>query len=62
MTYNREGFYDDGETRECTKCGVFFSKTTKMTICKDCNTKRVKSMTPEWKMHQRARCRAKERD
>ena len=49
-----------GEThRECTKCGTIFTITSKMTMCKKCNSERVKSMTPEWKMHQRAKQRCK---
>ena len=43
--------------RECTNCGVIFEKTSKMTLCKTCNSNRVKSLTPEWKMHQRAKQR-----
>jgi hypothetical protein len=31
-----------------------------MTLCKPCNSKRVKSQTPEWKMLQRAKTRAKD--
>ncbi len=45
--------------RECTGCGIIFPITSKMTLCKTCNSSRVKSMTPEWKMHQRAKVRAK---
>ena len=30
-----------------------------MTLCKKCNCNRVKSLTPEFKMHQRAKQRAK---
>jgi len=29
-----------------------------MTLCKSCNSERVKSQTPEWKMYQRAKQRA----
>jgi hypothetical protein len=31
-----------------------------MTLCKKCNSERVKSLTPEWKMHQRAKQRCKQ--
>ena len=43
--------------RECSSCGSIFLKTSKMALCKACNSLRVKSMTPEWKMHQRAKQR-----
>jgi len=54
---NREGYIVTETHRECTKCGELFLKTSKMTLCKKCNCSRVKSMTPEWKMHQRAKQR-----
>lgn len=54
---NREGYLVTETHRECTKCGELFLKTSKMTLCKKCNCSRVKSMTPEWKMHQRAKQR-----
>lgn len=56
---NREGYYVTETHRECTKCGTLFEKTSKMTLCKQCNSSRVKSQTPEWKMHQRAKQRCK---
>lgn len=57
---NREGFYDDGYMRECTKCGEMFEKTLQtMSFCKPCNSSRVKSLSPEWKMWNRAKVRAK---
>lgn len=57
---NRQGYFvSDNGMRECTACGVIFPITSKMTLCKSCNSSRVKSMTPEWKMHQRAKQRAK---
>lgn len=56
---NREGYEVTETHRECTKCGAMFEKTSKMTLCKGCNSKRVKSQTPEWKMHQRAKQRCK---
>jgi len=58
---NREGYFVTDTHRECTKCGVVFEKTSKMTLCKKCNSERVKSQTPEWRMHQRAKVRAKEK-
>lgn len=57
---NRQGYFiSDNGMRECTGCGIIFPQTSKMTLCKPCNSSRVKSMTPEWKMHQRAKQRAK---
>jgi predicted nucleic acid-binding Zn-ribbon protein len=57
---NREGFLVSETHRECTVCGTIFKKSSKMTLCKTCNSARVKSQTPEWKMHQRAKQRAKD--
>lgn len=59
LTKNREGYLESTTHRECTKCGTIFEKTSKMTLCKTCNSNRVKSRTPEWKMHQRAKQRCK---
>jgi hypothetical protein len=56
---NRQGYFDNGKMRECTCCGELFPKTSNMTLCKPCNSSRVKSQTPEWKMHQRAKQRCK---
>ena len=60
MERNREGWLVSDTDRECTKCGKIFKITSKMTLCKVCNSNRVKSLTPEWKMHQRAKMRCKE--
>lgn len=60
MERNREGYLVSETHRECTNCGTVFFKTSKMTLCKVCNSNRVKSLTPEWKMHQRAKQRCKE--
>ena len=57
MEKNREGYLTSDTHRECTSCGSLFEKTSKMTLCKPCNSKRVKSLSPEWKMHQRAKQR-----
>lgn len=64
MTINREGYYDDGQVRECTNCGKMFKKVSAtVALCNYCNSERVKnSFSPEWKMHQRAKCRAKLKD
>lgn len=59
MRKNREGYFVSETHRECTKCGTIFEKTSKMTLCKRCNSERVKSLTPEWKMHSRAKQRCK---
>lgn len=58
---NRQGNFVSDTQRECTGCGNIFPITSKMTLCKICNSTRVKSQTPEWRMHQRAKVRAKER-
>ena len=59
MEKNRQGYLESDTHRECTKCGVIFQKTSKMTLCKKCNSERVKSFRPEYRMYQRAkqRCR-----
>ena len=60
MKKNREGFYVSETEREFTKCGDIFKKTSKtVTICNKCNSERVKSSTPEYKMIARAKSRAK---
>ena len=61
LNRNRQGYFVSDTERECTSCGAYFLKTSKMTLCKQCNCTRVKSLTPEWKMHQRAKMRSKER-
>ena len=61
MRVNSFGYLESDTHRECTKCRVIFEKTSKMTLCKSCNCSRVKCMTPQWKMWQRAKQRAKAR-
>lgn len=57
---NREGFFVGKIERECTQCGTLFLKTSRtVTLCNPCNSERVKSVSLEWKMHQRAKQRAK---
>ena len=57
---NREGYYVSEIERECTNCGTLFKKTSKtVTLCNSCNSERVKASNPVWKMHQRAKQRAK---
>lgn len=62
MKKNREGYLISETHRECTNCGDMFEITSGMTLCKPCNSNRVKSQTPEWKMHQRAKRRAIEKN
>lgn len=59
MMLNRNGYYVSDTHRECTNCGKVFEKTSDMPLCKTCNCSRVKSQTPQWKMHQRAKVRCK---
>lgn len=60
MTINREGYYVTDNDRECTRCSVIFKKTSKtVALCPKCNTERVKCSSPNWKMHQRAKQRAR---
>jgi hypothetical protein len=57
---NREGFWVSENYRQCSHCRVIFERTSlNMTWCLKCNNKRVKECTPEYKMHQRAKQRAK---
>ena len=63
MKKNREGFFVSETERECTKCHKIFTKTNQTTtLCKLCNTTRVKCYSPESKMYQRAKSRAKEKN
>jgi hypothetical protein len=60
MIKNREGFFVSETERECTKCHVIFVKTSKTTtLCKSCNSTRVKCYSPESKMFRRAKSRSK---
>lgn len=60
MELNREGYLVSDTHRECTRCHTIYEITNKMTICKTCNTNRVKGMLPGYKMHQRAKRRCVE--
>lgn len=65
MEKNREGYKVSDTHRECTKCSSVFEKTSKtMTLCKPCNSARVKSQTTEYKMYRRAleRCKKSGRE
>lgn len=59
MEINREGYLVSDTHRECTECGNIFLKISAMTLCKQCNSNRVKSYRPETRMYQRAKQRAK---
>lgn len=59
---NREGYLVSDTHRQCTNpnCGKIFQITSKtVTLCKECNTRRVKCGSPKHKMHYRAKARAK---
>ena len=59
MNRNREGYLVSDKERECTSCANIFTKTSKtVTLCGDCNTKRVTEQSPEVKMYRRAKSRA----
>jgi hypothetical protein len=63
MKKNREGYLISEALRECTKCHSIFKKTSKtVTLCPSCNSSRVKSTTPEAKMLQRAKNRARNKN
>ena len=53
------GFWESSTHRQCSRCKCVFEKTSKTTMCHRCNTKRVVETKPEWRMHQRAKQRAK---
>lgn len=59
----REGNYYTETHRECTSCGTMFERKGKdtMRICSSCNTERVKSRSPEYKMLNAARVRSRAR-
>jgi predicted nucleic acid-binding Zn-ribbon protein len=62
MRINREGYKISETERECTNCGAMFLKTSKtVTLCNKCNSERVKCTSPESKMFQRAKGRAKQK-
>lgn len=56
---NASGFWESDTHRQCSRCRCVFKKSSKMTLCHTCNTKRVVDNSPEWKMWQRAKQRAK---
>lgn len=59
---NREGFLVSETRRQCTNCRCIFEKKNEtVTLCSECNSARVKSMSAEYKMLARAKSRAKER-
>ena len=59
---NREGYYVGDTDRECTSCGSIFLKTSRtVTLCNECNSKRVKGQSAELKMLRRVKTRAAEK-
>lgn len=58
MEKNRQGSLVSDTHRECTRCGEIYLITNKMTICKPCNSARVKANSAEYKMCARAKNRA----
>lgn len=60
---NREGYIVTDTIRECTECSKIFKKMSHtVTLCNECNSNRVKATDPRWKMHQRAKQRARTND
>ena len=60
LKQNREGWWVTDTHRQCTNCLAMFEKTPNNTlsICKLCNTARVKTQSAEMKMYRRAKARA----
>ena len=58
---NKAGFLESKEERQCTNCKKMFkrTKTDTMKICKKCNCARMKCLSAEYKMRNRAQQRAK---
>lgn len=56
---NRNGNYVCKTHRICTNCGELFKRTNSMSICKKCNTNRIKTNSIRSKMYRRAKYRAK---
>lgn len=60
LKLNREGFLVSKTQRQCTNCRIIFKNNSKtVTLCPTCNTTRVKSLSLETKMRNRAQQRAK---
>jgi len=60
MIKNREGNLVSETHRQCTNCRKIFEKTSNtVTLCKECNCKRVKSLSLETKIRNRAQQRAR---
>lgn len=60
MDKNREGYLVSDTHRECTNCGDIFIRTSKtVTLCKICNSERVKSINIVSKVLNRAKTRSK---
>jgi len=60
MKLNREGNLESKVQRQCTNCRKIFKKTSKtVTLCPKCNCARVKSLSIETKMINRAQQRSR---
>jgi hypothetical protein len=60
LVLNREGWLKSSTHRQCTNCLQIFEITSKtVTLCKKCNSGRVKTQSAEMKMYRRAKSRAK---
>lgn len=63
LRINREGNKVSFTHRECTSCKDVFEITSKtVTLCKRCNSERVKSQSLEKKMFTRCKTRARDRN
>jgi hypothetical protein len=59
---NREGFWISENYRQCTHCRKIFLRTSDtVTLCNQCNVRRVREQTPEVKMYRRALVRARDK-
>lgn len=58
---NKAGYLESDTQRQCTNCKTMFNRTVTdtMKICNTCNTARVKCLSAEYKMRNRAQQRAK---
>lgn len=58
---NKAGYLESDTHRQCTNCREMFKRTSKdtMKICPKCNNARVKCLSAEYKMRNRAQQRAK---
>ena len=62
MKKNREGYLISEKERQCTNCKRIFTITSKtVVLCNTCNSARVKYLSAEYKMRNRAMCRARKK-